>query len=332
MKKIFLLILLCLAAAGCSLSGSHKISNTGFAMDTFVRVDAYAPNENTGRERINKSLYVFRRTADCADRYIDGGRGSIYEANNSLKPVRLNPMLQELFRRLQGCTDRHLDLAMGPVIDVWSVHRLNKTVPMPVELQRALSRTGPGKYTFNSENGTLQRNDTGASLDLSSVAKGFAVDKAAEVLKSGNIDGALINAGGNIRVIGTKPDHTPWTIAIQHPRRENEVIGSVELKPGQAAATSGDYQRYYEVRGVRYHHLLSTETGQPVRRFQSVTVIAPTALEADYSSTLLFLMDWSSIRSYLEKHRELEAVFVDSGGRITVTSALQRSFPDAEVL
>lgn len=332
MKKLLLLLLLCLAVAGCGISRTHKISNTGFAMDTFVRVDAYAPNENTGKERVNKALFIFRRTAGCADRYTDGGKGSIYEVNNSLQPVKADPLLQEMFRRLQGCSSSHLDLSMGPVIDVWSEHRRSRTVPAPVELQRALIHTGEGKYIFDSEAGTLRRSEAGVSLDLGSVAKGFAVDKAAEVLQNGNIDGALINAGGNIRVIGVKPDHTPWTIAIQHPRRENETIGSIELKPGQAAATSGDYQRYYEVQGVRYHHLLSTETGQPVRRFQSVTVIAPTALEADYNSTLLFLMDWDSIRSYLDSHHELDAVFVDSSGRITVTSGLERQFPDAAVL
>ena len=204
-------------------------------------------------------------------------------------------------------------------------------MPNAAAVKEALSHSGRGKISYDAKTGTAVRNDSAAIIDLGAVAKGYAVDAAAQTLaESQNISAALVNGGGNIKVVGQKPDGKPWVIAVQHPRRENKVLGTITLQPGQAAATSGDYQRYYEAERQRWHHLLSPQNGCPVNLHQSVTVIAPTALEADYNSTLLFLKDDVAIKTYLNAHTELAAVIVNHDGSLWVSPNLQQIWRPAQ--
>ena len=122
----------------------------------------------------------------------------------------------------------------------------------------------------------------------------------------------------------------PWRVAIQPPRDPDAFLGTVMLRDGQSAATSGDYQRYYELNGIRYHHILDPQTGQPSRLHQSVTVIAPSALDADYHSTLFFLLPTTEIKNRLTAAKDLAVVIVENDGSIFVSENLQQTWQPAK--
>jgi thiamine biosynthesis lipoprotein len=128
------------------------------------------------------------------------------------------------------------------------------------------------------------------SLDLGAVAKGYAIEKAASILQDYNITKALINAGGNVRVLGEKANNIPWKVGIQDPRAHSELVGVLELT-NEAATTSGDYNRTFTVDKKDYHHIISPLTGYPADANISITVLTPDAFTGDLLSTALFLMD-----------------------------------------
>jgi len=130
---------------------------------------------------------------------------------------------------------------------------------------------------------------SGMAIDLGGVAKGYAVDRALAVLRERGITSGLVDAGGDIRVLGTKSADTPWRIGIQHPRDGNALIALVEIDSG-SVATSGDYERYFMKDGRRYHHILDPQTGWPCSACMSVTIVADLAIEADVLATAVFVL------------------------------------------
>lgn len=330
---LFLILLLTFSISGCSEEEQIKVTDTRFSMDTFVKIDAYSDKPGEARLAIDDAMQTFQKTAQVTDRFNDGGPGSLYEANSkaAAAPVTLAPQLAGLLNYLDHQPDAQLDIAIAPVVDLWQLARSQNRLPAPEKLQESLRHTGKDKYHFDAAAQTLSYNDPDVKLDLGSVAKGYAVDASAATLKKhSGITCALINAGGNIKAIGNKPGNMPWRVAIQHPRDPEAFLGTVMLHDGQSAATSGDYQRYYELNGIRYHHILDPQTGQPSRLHQSVTVITPSALDADYHSTLFFLLPTTEIKNRLTAAKDLAVVIVENDGSIFVSENLQQTWQPAK--
>jgi thiamine biosynthesis lipoprotein len=152
----------------------------------------------------------------------------------------------------------------------------------------------------------------GMRLDLGGIAKGWGVDRAADLL-AGVSGAALVNVGGDLAVRGTKPAGTGWLIGVQDPRDPSRLFLKLRLTGPGAVATSGDYQRWFEVGGVRYHHLLDPRTGWPARGVRSATVVAPTCAVADAWATAAFVLGPEAGVAALEREPDLEGVLVTVG-------------------
>ena len=332
MRKLLLafLLLSSLLTAGC-FSHSKNYSDTRFLMDTVVKIDARGESEQILRQTVDEAFRVFTEVADETDRYQDGAANGLYRLNASAGrgPFAAGSHLLYLARMSKEQPFEEFDASLAPLIDLWRRHGIAKTVPGTEELAAAQSLTGKNKYTVNAASGTVTLL-TGAGLDLGALAKGYAVDKAAAIL-TGNkkIAGALVNAGGNIKAVGTKPDGKPWRIALQHPRKSDDFLGVIKLAPQEAVATSGDYQRYYEAGGQRFHHLLDPQTGLPARHAIAVTVVAPSALTADFYSTLLFVLPPEKAIMTVESNSELGAVIVRPDNSVYVSPSLATRFEPA---
>jgi thiamine biosynthesis lipoprotein len=135
---------------------------------------------------------------------------------------------------------------------------------------------------------TVRLPEAGMELDFGGFGKEYAVDRAVAVLLENGIEGAMVNMAGDLAITGPQPGGAPWRVGVQHPRRAGTVVATVEVSSG-ALATSGDYERYVEVEGVRHCHVLDPRTGHSVRGFQSVTAIAPTCLVAGTATTIAML-------------------------------------------
>jgi len=157
-------------------------------------------------------------------------------------------------------------------------------------------------------------------LDFGAIAKGYAIDRGIEVLREHGIENAIINAGGDIRVIGRHGDR-PWQVGLRHPRKPNDIAATLKVEGDVSIVTSGDYERSYISGGMRYHHLLDPKSGRPARRSQSATVIARNATMADGWSTALFVMGKDGLDA-VEK-RDMAALLIDENGTMHTTENIE---------
>ena len=323
-RSICLLLLLVFLLSGCLPTTQRKLSDTHFAMDTYVQIDSYGKDEQQLQTAMNDALKRFQTVAIQTDRFNNGGAGSLWALNNTTDPVKTAPHLTAIFDFLSTHTDPEVDISLGKVSDLWNAGRETLSVPSDEELRLALHCCSSADFQWNSNAQTARRTDIHTELDLGCIAKGYGVDVMTNALKEHqDVEAALINAGGNLRVIGAKADGKPWTIGVQHPRNNDAIIGTIALNPDQAIATSGDYQRYFESNGQRWHHLLSPQSGKPVYYHYSVTVVAPTATEADYYSTLFFLLTDDKILAKLADHPELGVIVANTDKDIWVSDNLK---------
>jgi thiamine biosynthesis lipoprotein len=188
----------------------------------------------------------------------------------------------------------------------------SKKVPTQAELEFVLPLVGWDKVQWGG--GKVQLTREGMELDLGGIGKEYAVDRACGMLLSAGVTSALVNLGGDVRVIGAQADGGSWRVGIAHPREQGATIATVELRGG-AVATSGDYERFFEVDGKRYSHILNPRTGFPVQGFQSVSVVADSCLIAGTASTVAMLLGKKGGKGFL-KRLGLRSVVVEETGAV----------------
>ncbi|MCC7217980.1 MAG: FAD:protein FMN transferase, partial [Burkholderiales bacterium] len=180
------------------------------------------------------------------------------------------------------------DVTSGVLRRAWNFRAAEPRLPAQSEIDALLPLIGWQDVAFDARSVRLPR--AGMEIDFGGIGKEYAADRAATILAERGVAHALVNLGGDVRAIGGQADGAPWRIGIRHPRDALPgAIASVELRDG-AVATSGDYQRYFEIDGVRYCHVLDPRTGRPVHRWQSMSVVAPLAIVAGSCSTIAMLM------------------------------------------
>lgn len=187
------------------------------------------------------------------------------------------------------------DVTIGPLTQLWGFNSDEEPERIPEQrlIDSCLGLIGYNDLILNHNDTTVYLKRTGMSIDLGGIGKGYAIDRASYILKSYGQSNFLFNAGGDILVSGNKTENESWVIGIKDPRIEDRLIGSIKLKD-KSVATSGDYERYFEIDGKRYHHILDPFTGFPASASVSVSIIAQSAERADALATTLFVTQGKS--------------------------------------
>jgi len=318
---------------GCSLiQQEYEYVAEEFMMDTFVKLKVYDADKAKAEEVAQKALDEFKRIELLTNRYAQEGTAE-YAKSDVIKlnlaaghsPVQVDKdvlAMLSLCKKYNKEFDGAFDVTIGPVVDLWGFGTEKKSVPSDEKLEERLELVDSNKMVLDEEKGTAYLVKEKMSLDLGGIAKGYATEQAAQLLRDDGIKKALINAGGNIYAIGEKDKNIPWMIGIQDPRNPDKIIGILKLKD-QVAVTSGDYQRYFEVDGKRYHHILDPRTGKPASNMMSVTVVADNSALADILSTSFFVMGVEQSLAYIAEHPGVEAVFVTQDKRIIYSPGLE---------
>jgi thiamine biosynthesis lipoprotein len=226
--------------------------------------------------------------------------------------------------RLSEQSEGLFNPAIGNLVRLWGFHSdtFAPRLPDPKEIER-LAQARPSMSDLKIDGILLEGRNPEVRLDLGGYAKGYALDLAAAYLKSQGVNNALINIGGNILALGKKGSQ-PWRVGIQHPRRAG-ALATLELHDGEAIGTSGDYQRFFEVGGKRYCHLIDPRSGRPADQTQAVTVLArgPQAgTLSDVASKPLFIAgpaDWPRMAKKMGIH---EALYIAADGSVSATRAM----------
>lgn len=217
-------------------------------------------------------------------------------------PVAIDGETAALLRYADRChtlSEGRFDLTSGVLRRAWDFRRRPPLIPTDGELAAARELIGWERVEWDDAHVRLPVR--GMELDFGGVGKEYAADRAATICADHGIAHGLVNLGGDVRVIGAQPDGAAWRVGIRHPRRDDAVTGSVEMRAG-AVATSGDYERYFEIGGRRYCHVLDARTGHPVSHWQSATVVAPLAILAGTFATIAMLLEGQA-EAFLARHQ-----------------------------
>jgi thiamine biosynthesis lipoprotein len=296
--------------------------------DTVVTFTAFAGDEGEFRryaEIVRDEMGRLHRLFDIYHEYEGLVNVKTVNDNAGGAPLRVDPSFADLLERAKeayGDTDGAVNVALGPVLKLWHDARERVraggepvSLPSETELRGAAVRVSVEDILIDRENSAVSLRHSGMRLDLGAVAKGYAVQKTVERLREAGLKSGIINAGGNVAIVGKPLDgRDAWNIGVHAPTEEDrsKILDVLRLADG-AAVTSGNDQRYFMAEGRRYHHIIDPKTLFPAEGLKSVTVLHPDSATADILSTAAFILPLDKARELLRRHGA-EALWVAEDG------------------
>ncbi len=291
---------------------TYKVSKTRMAMGTFVDMTVMHTSRDEAENALGLAFAEVDRLCAVLTRY--GNQSPVCELNAENRLAQpVSEILEVLGRSLYFHRDTNgaFDITVAPLVELFQGQFAVGKQPTEAEIEATLPRIGSERLRF--ANGSILLPEKGMGITLDGIAPGFIADRAAQVLAKNGIVNHLVNAGGEIRVGGSVAQGKAWTVAIQDPKKNKEFPGVISLREG-AVATSGNYEIYYDREKV-FHHIVNGRTGHSPQLSTSVTVMAPTAMDADILSTAVFVMEPEVGVRYINSRPGYECFIVDTQGQ-----------------
>ena len=324
------LVALLLLLAGCSNTPSEPETRTRLVLGTTVTIRIYEGAKDRAFERAFDRVEQIE--ARMSTSTADYSSTELLEVNRAAgeKPVRVSEDTFYVVQRAleySRMTDGAFDVSIGPLVDLWGIGTEYAGVPEQEEIERLLEKVDYTSVELDPDNQTIYLPVEGMGLDVGGIAKGYAAEEVARILREEGIEHALLDFGGNILAMGHKPDGSKWKIGIQNPQEQRgEFLGVVE-DDAMTVVTSGDYERYFEKDGTRYHHIIDARTGYPARTgLSSVTIVSEDSTEADALSTAVYVMGVERGSKLIESLDGIEAAFVTKEKGVYMTSGMPSRF------
>ncbi len=295
----------------------YKISVMKYLMGTTVETTARSTDVNLCKEALLASYSEMQRIENLLSCQKDSSEISEINRASGIHPVKVSYETLNMLKRARAYCKKYngvFDVTIGPLSDLWGFSE-DKEIVLPADktIKNLTKLVNYNNIDINEKDTTVFLKNKGMSIDLGGIAKGYAIDRGAAILINTGITNFILNAGGDIYVSGTKDKETLWKVGIKHPRYTNDLVAEFNLKD-YAVATSGDYERFKIINGVRYHHILNPATGYPGKLSESSTILAPTAEEADATATYVFLLGWKKALS--DKNINYPMLIVSSDGTV----------------
>lgn len=319
-KNSFLFYLILFSSCLFFLTGCQRnaveTTKTGFYLNTVVSITLYNRKEDDplfdeAMSLIGEYDSLLSKTAEGSDIY------RINHAGGS--PVEVDERTAELLSialSYASLSDGLVDPTIGTLSDLWNFGDTNEgIVPHREDIEEALSHIDYTKVKLSGNTVTLL--DPDARLDLGFIAKGYIADKLKAYLTENGVTNGIINLGGNVLTIGTKPDGSDYHIGVQKPFAETGTALTTLTVSDRSLVSSGNYERYFEKDGILYHHILSTKDGYPVNSgLNGVTIISKNSVDGDALSTLCFILGYEKGRKLIDSLPDTEAVFINDAGEL----------------
>lgn len=322
-KNLLQILILLLVTAGIIVSvvltgrKGKSLNKDGYYFDTYVNLTVYSSKDS---KYLDECLKMCERYDALFSPTIEGS--DVYNINHAAgESVKVDPETYYLLQRaIEFCeeTDGAVDITIAPLMDTWGLSHEsgilseagitgNKSKPSDIKIQDVLKNVDYRNVILEDDY-TVRLKNPETKIDLGFIAKGYIADKLKEYLVSKDVKSAIISLGGNVVVIGTKPDGSDYNIGIKDPDNSGEIIESLKAN-NSSVVTSGTYERYVEYDGIKYHHILDTTTGYPVDNgIKSVTVLSDSSLEGDALSTVCLILGEEGSKDILTKYNA-KAVF-----------------------
>lgn len=326
MKKIIFVIFIVMMLAGC---GKQEYTTSYLdVFDTFSTLTMYTSSRDefdSISDELHTELVKLNKLFDIYNDYEGINNIKTINDNAGIAPVTVDNEIIDLIKAgidAYDKTDGTVNIAMGSVLKIWHSYRENAldnniyAVPASEELEEAAKHTDINSIIIDEDNSTVFITDENTSLDVGAIAKGYTADYAAEFLREKNVGSALLNLGGNVICLNDSTKES-WTIGVTSPENPQEYIDKITIK-NKSAVSSGNYQRYYEYNGKRYHHIIDSKTLYPAENNSGVTIISDSSLEGDIFSTALFILPYEDGKKLAEENG-FEALWVTTEGNVYKT-------------
>lgn len=331
MKKVVIMVFLLLFLTGCVQSEQKKAFDVQYFdyFDTFTSFTVYAEDEDQFQqyaELFQSELEYYHQQFDIYHSYSGINNIKTINDNAGITAVQVDKELLDFLEFAFQEYDRtrgKVNVAMGSVLSIWHTYReegladpKRGQVPDEEILNQAAGYMDISKVKIDREKSTVYLEDPSMSLDVGAMAKGYASQQICGKLQKAGVVSALVNIGGNVQTIGVKGDGKMWRVGVQNPDTSSmqSYLYALNLQD-MALVTSGTYQRYYEVDGVRYHHIIDPETLFPRQDFASVTILCRNGGDADALSTAVFNMPLEEGQEFVESLEQVEALWVCADGK-----------------
>ena len=320
MFRVICLATMWLMLSACGRTDSDITALSGKTMGTTYNIK-YVNSEATEKvdaemlqSEIDQRLLEINQLMST---YIPDSELSLLNKAPANVPFAISAETIEVIRealRLARLSDGALDITVGPLVNLWGFGPDQKPEVVPSAEQVSSVRASIGIDKFELLDNSLVKFNDSVYIDLSTIAKGYAVDELAEILESYNIINYLVEIGGEMRVAGTKQDNKDWLVAIEKPVSTQRAVQRIITIGDNAIASSGDYRNYFEEDGVRFSHLIDPKTSYPIQHnLVAVSVIAPSAIEADGLATALIVMGADKGKELAES-QGIAALFITKEG------------------
>ena len=314
--RLRLLISICvLAIASPDAARAEWYTGERAIMGTRITVELWGEDQVEAVRNIERVMQEMQRVDALMSTYKPTSQVSLVNADAAKRPITVDA---DLFGLLQTSldyskmTEGAFDITYASVGYLYDYRKGIK--PTDAQIAAALPAVSYRHVVLDPDKRTVRFTQPGVRIDLGGIAKGWAVDQGIEILKKAGVQRAMVTAGGDTRIIGDRFGK-PWMVGIRDPREEGKVIVRIPLED-EAMSTSGDYERFFEENGVRYHHILEPASGKPARAVRSVTVIAPTATRTDGLSKTIFVLGIQKGMEVLDRLGDVDAIAIDAQGQI----------------
>lgn len=323
---LIVLVIICSAFSGCADDNRREATITGY-FDTVITVVAYmedADEFDKEVQQIAKELAVYDGLCDAYSDYKNENNiKTINDKAGSGEPVKVNLFLIDMLltaKKAYEKTNGAVNVAMGSVTEVWRAYISNgindsnfTKLPSVEKLRAANEHTDINNLVIDTQNSTVYLKDSQMKLDVGAFAKGYAASLILYQAQKRGVESMLLNMGGAISSIGTKEKDESFVVGVQDPRNEEEQAERIKVL-NMSVSTSGDYQRYYKVNGIRFHHIIDPKTLMPSTTAASVTVLSNDPILGDYLSTALMVMPFEQGLEFVNSTENVEAMWIFENG------------------
>lgn len=329
-RTVAVLLCVCLLLPLCACSRNEPVQKQIFAMDTVMNLTAYGKYANDG---ISAAVGVINAMDDMLDPNNEGSYTTLInnaEGKNVVVTPQVNEMLSTALSvyKLSGGA---LDLSVYPLYEAWGEFKEETgRIPSDDEIKELRQKLGFGKTEitdFEGEANYSVRMPDGTQISFGAVAKGCASKYAIDAMRKNGVTSGIVSLGGNVQTLGTKPDGSNWTVAVEDPNDTGSYVGTLTV--GETAIiTSGSYQRYFiGSDGMKYHHLIDPSTGKPADNdLVSVTIVCSDGTLADCLSTAMFILGESAALKYWRENGGFDMIMITKDNEILCTTGLLEMF------
>lgn len=319
-KTVFNILFLCLLSLELAAQTPQKVlvERQMILMGSFFQITIVAKDSIQANQLINMTVDEIARIEDLISEWRPHTQISQVNANAGIKPIQVDREVFDLTKRAieySKMTNGAFDISTAALDKIWRFDGTMDTLPSPKAVHKSIAYVDYRDIILDSSHSTIFLKNKGMKIGFGSIGKGYAADKGRELMLQHNVQAGIVDASGDISTWGSQPGNKPWLIGIRNPFKRNKIIKVLKLKY-DAVATSGSYEKYAEIDGVRYSHIINPKTGYPATGLISVTINGPSAEFANALSTSIMVMGKKEGKKLIKEFPAYSYIFITDAGKV----------------